>query len=288
MRALWATLALAYLATTLVLIAYTARNLVPYGDWNIWVQVPARLAELRLYDHSDPAYTWVWSPLAAWLMAVVFLPLGPLAMAAMHFAVLLLIRDYRVILIVATSYPFWMDTLMANTFTFSAVAGYIAWRGNRWAALAYLALLVLMPRPVQLPLAALLVYRDRSLWLPFAGMLGIAVVTSVGPGYGLDWARALIGVGVEYPSQEFNFSPSRLIGLPWLIVGIPLAAWLTLRRHPGWAGLAVTPYLVPQYFLLLVWEAPMIRRLAVRLQDFFPSQASQVPESLPSPVGREG
>ena len=264
-RALWAAVGLVYLIVTLVLVAYTARNLVPFGDWNTWAQVPGRLAEGRLYDHSDAAYTWVWSPLAAWLMAVVVLPLGPLVWAGLHFAALLLLRETRLILIVASSYPFWMDTLMANTFTFCVVTGYAAWRGNRLAALAYLALLVLMPRPVQIPLAVLLLSRDRTLWLPFLGMLGLGVVTSVGPGYAIDWAKVLIGVGVEYPSQEFNLSPTRLLGTVWLAAGVPLAVWLAIRHLPGWSGLAMTPYLVPQYFLILILDFPRVNALARRL-----------------------
>lgn len=239
---------------TVALIAYTARNLVPYGDWNVWMQVPSRLAELRLYDHSDPAYTWAWSPLAAWLFAVVVLPMGPMVWAALHLAALPLLREWRLIAFVGLSYPFWMDLLMANTYAFAALTGYAALRGSRWAAVAYLVLLVLMPRPVQMPLAALILWRDRTLWLPFAGIAAVAVVTTVGSGYTADWLGVLVTIGGDYPSQEFNLSPTRILGPAWLVAGIPLAVWLTIRNHPGWAGLVTTPYLVPQYLLSLVWE----------------------------------
>ena len=265
-RALWIVVFALYTVGTIVLVAYTAWSLVPYGDWNVWERVPDRLAELRLYDHSDPAYTWVWSPLAAWLIAVVVLPIGPWVWAALHLAALPLLRDWRLMAFVGLSYPFWMDTLMANTFAFSALMGFAAWRGNRWAGIGYLALLVLMPRPVQLPLAALLLWRDRSLWLPFAGFAVVGVVTTVGSGYAADWLRVLVGLGADYPSQEFNLSPTRILGPVWLLVGIPLAVWLTTRKHPGWAGLAMTPYLVPQYLLILLLElrpAPPVGRVSV-------------------------
>ena len=252
--ATWTTLLAVYLVVTVVLVAHAARQLVPYGDWNVWAELPARLAAGTLYAHTG-TYTWAWSPLAAWLIAAVVLPLGPWAWAGLHFAVLPILRDGRLMLLVVSSYPFWMDTLMANAFTFSAITGYAAWRGSRWAALAYLALLVLMPRPVQLPLAALLLWHDRSLWRPFAAMVGLGLVTTVASGYALDWAQVLAGIGVAYPSPEFNLSPTRLLGPVWLLVGIPLAIWLVVRKRPGWAGLAMTPYLVPQYLLILLLEA---------------------------------
>lgn len=256
LRNRWLTVLLivVYALGTVALVVYTARNLVPYGDWNIWLQVPSRLAELRLYDHSDPAYTWAWSPLAAWLIAVVVLPMGPMVWAALHLAAVPLLREWRLIAFVGLSYPFWMDTLMANTFAFSALTGYAALRGSRWAAVAYLVLLVLMPRPVQVPLAALLLWRDRSLWLPLAAIAAVGIVTTVGSGYTADWLRALVGLGAHYPSLEFNLSPTRILGPAWLIVGTPLGLWLTIRNHPGWAGLVLTPYLVPQYLLSLLWE----------------------------------
>lgn len=253
-RLLWIGLAAAYAVVTVVLVAYTARHLVPFGDWNVWQQVPNRLAEHRLYDHSDPSYTWAWSPLAAWLLAVVVLPMGAWVWGALHLAGLAILRDWRLIAFVGLSYPFWMDTLMGNTFVFSALTGYAAWRGSRWAAIAYLVLVVLMPRPVQLPLAALLLWRDRSLLLPFTAIAAMGIVTTVASGYSSDWVRVLIGIGMQYPSQEFNLSPTRILGPTWLVVGIPLAAWLTFRKRSGWAGLAMSPYLVPQYLLILLLE----------------------------------
>ena len=242
-----------YVVVTAALVAHAAIQLVPYGDWTVWAQIPDRLRAGTLYEHSA-SYTWAWSPLAAWIIAAVVLPLGPWIWGAAHFAVLPLLRDARLVLVVLASYPFWMDTLMANTFVFAAVTGYAGWRGCRLAAIAHLALFVLMPRPVQLPLAALLVWNDRRLLWPFVGMLGTGAATTLLSGYTWDWARVLAGIGVAYPSPEFNLSPTRFIGPAWLLVGIPLAAWLTIRRYPGWAGLAMTPYLVPQYLLILLLE----------------------------------
>jgi hypothetical protein len=264
-----------YGLATCLLIAYTAMVLVPYGDWGVWAQVPDRLANGTLYEHSG-TYTWAWSPIAAWLIAVVVLPMGPWLWGALHFAALPFLRERSLILLAASSFPFWLDTLMANTFTFSAVSGYVAWRGNRWAAVAYLALVVLMPRPVQLPLAALLLWRDRWLWLPFAAMVAVGLVTTLASGYTADWTRVLMGIGAEYPSPEFNLSPSRILGPAWLLAGVPLAAWLTWRGRPGWAGLAMSPYLVPQYLLILLLDA----RPALRRRPWLPQRAHREPSEV--------
>jgi hypothetical protein len=45
-----------------------------------------------------------------------------------------------------------------------------------------------------------------------------------------------------------------LLGNWWLAAGIPLAIWLTRRGRVGFAALAVSPYLLPQYFLFGVLE----------------------------------
>jgi hypothetical protein len=255
-----------YAVATALLAWWTAEYLVPFSDWNVWVQVAGRLAEDRLYDHSDPAYSWGWSPLAAWLIAYIVVPIGPWLWAAAHFVALAALREWRLIGLVALSYPFWMDTLMANAFVFSAVAGFAAWRGSRLAALIYIGLFVLMPRPVLVPLACALLWRDRRLWLPSVLILGIGVVTTIASGYASDWVRFLVGIGIGYPSQEFNLSPTRLVGPAWLAIGVPLAAWLSMRGQVGWAGLAMSPYVVPQYLLILLLELPGWRRNRTSVQ----------------------
>lgn len=56
-----------------------------------------------------------------------------------------------------------------------------------------------------------------------------------------------------------NFGPSRQFGPWWLIVGIPLAAWLTWRGRLGFASLAVSPYLLPYHFLIGLLETTRAR-----------------------------
>ncbi len=64
-------------------------------------------------------------------------------------------------------------------------------------------------------------------------------------GYAAAWMDAML----RYNQPPFNIGPSFFVGLWWLILGIPLGIWLTLKGRVGWAGLAVTPYWLAQYLL---------------------------------------
>ena len=72
-------------------------------------------------------------------------------------------------------------------------------------------------------------------------------------GYGLEWISSLFGVGGELNSP-FNYGPSALIGYFWVPIGVALAIWLTIRGRLGLASLAISPYWLPYYFLMLVLE----------------------------------
>lgn len=66
------------------------------------------------------------------------------------------------------------------------------------------------------------------------------------------WTRPVAAGGdVAIPS---NVGPSRFIGIPWLLVGVPLAAWLTLRGRLGVAALAASRYWLPYYLLFPIVE----------------------------------
>lgn len=247
------------LAANLALVLHTVYQLgIRYGgptDWIfIWQPAASQLAAGTLY--SGPTGVFVWSPLAAWLLAHVVLPLGYPVLVAAHFAALLALRNRHLALLVAISWPFWVDLVPGNFFVFVAISGFLALRGSRLAALAFFALCMLMPRPVQFPLAVWLLWHDRALVLPVAAMatasIGIVGLT----GYGDDWIRTMITIGRDYPYRAWDLGPSRILGAWWLLVGIPLGVWLTLKGRVGLAGLAVSPYLVPQYLLMLLIELP--------------------------------
>jgi hypothetical protein len=63
----------------------------------------------------------------------------------------------------------------------------------------------------------------------------------------------VMGYGPEF-AGDFNFGPSQFIGLAWVPIGIGLAAWLTWRNRLGLASLAISPYWLPYYFLVLLLE----------------------------------
>lgn len=260
-RVPWRTLAVAgwvALNAALVMLPVTLALLAMPHDWFIWEQVPQRWREGRLYEPDLPYYFFVFSPIAGGIMAAV-VPLGYSLWWALHLAVLPLLRDWRLIALTVLSVPFWIDTMVASTVTWVFVAGVVALRGSRWGALTYLALFALMPRPVHLPLAAWLVWKRPELRLPAVGMVAVTLAVTVATGYLGPWLDNLLWSGSDYLTVAHNFGPTRLVGAAWLPVGAALAAWLTWRGRVGLAGLAVTPYLLPPYFLMLLWDYRMTR-----------------------------
>lgn len=218
---------------------------IAHPDWQLWEAI-----------QTEPMYAtgtvapFVWSPPAGWIMALVPF-LGVWAWAALHVVALALIRDWRVIGLAAVSWGFWEELAGGNTMTFVFVAGLLALRGSRPASVAYFALLFLMPRPLMLPLAAWLLWHNRSLLVP-VGIVGAVVGgATLASGQAGEWVAAVMAHG----DPIGNFAPSFLVGTwAWLAVGIPLGVWLTLRGHVGWAGLAVSPYWLAYYLLVPLWE----------------------------------
>lgn len=218
-------------------------------DWVVLEQVPARLRDGTLYDHTA-LYDWVWSPIAAWLMAVAIIPAGYWALFAVKAATLPLLGR-ELALLTVLSLPFWIDAINGNFFTFVVVAGFLALRGSRVGGLAFLALACLMPRPIQVPLAAYLLWHRPDLRVPFLAMAVTSVAVAVFSGYASDWLGALLVFGGE---SRDHLGPTRFVGSAWFLVGVPLAAWLTVKGRVGWAGLALSPYVLPQYLLAILWE----------------------------------
>jgi hypothetical protein len=58
----------------------------------------------------------------------------------------------------------------------------------------------------------------------------------------------------NYTYRAWDLGPTRFLGMAWLIIGVPLAAWLTWKGRVGWAGLAMSPYVPPVYLMLLLFE----------------------------------
>lgn len=127
------------------------------------------------------------------------------------------------------------------------VAGVLACRGSRPAAVVYLALTLLMPRPVQLPLALWLLWSMPAIRWSFAGMFAIHTAIVLASGYAFDW---MAGMADHASPAGGNYGPTALVGLSWLVVGVPLSAWLGWRRKFGLAGLAISPYWLPEYLMM--------------------------------------
>lgn len=140
------------------------------------------------------------------------------------------------------------------------------------ATWGFLALTLLIPRPLMMPVVAWLLWQRRELRLWFAlmaaGYLALVAISGLGPEFlaKLTTTSGLVDFGT-------NVSPSRLIGLWWVPIGVALSVWLTLRGRLGWAALAFSPYLLPNYLLMLVLEwpiqrpMPLRRRLSNRLRE---------------------
>ena len=223
-------------------------------DWDLWSALPESIARGAMYDTGTEA-PFVWSPVAGWFMATVPTVIGYWPWYALHIGVVFLMRDWRLIAITLATAGIWIDAAMGNTFTFIFVSGVLAYRGSRPAALVYLALLLLIPRPLQVPLGAWLLWKMPSVRVPFVGMAAIHAIAVFASGYAFDWAAAL---GAQ--AANGNFGPTALIGPWWFIVGVPLAVWLTLKGHVGFAGLAISPYILGVYWLMPALELPPWKR----------------------------
>ena len=133
---------------------------------------------------------------------------------------------------------------------FVFAAGVVALSGSRAGAITYLGLCCLVPRPVQLPLALWLLWKRPDVRLPFAALATVTVVFAIASGYLVDWLGVLVAIGRTNDIHFANLSPTKWIGPAWLVVGVPLGAWLTLKGNVGLAGLAISPYILPAYPVL--------------------------------------
>ena len=236
-----------------VALAVISPGILVPQDWWGYEQLPARIADGNVYD-TGPGYWWVWPPIAAAIFAWMIVPIGYPIWFALHLAVLALMRSWWLIGLTALSLPFWIDTVVGHTTIFVAVAGVLALRGSRWGTLASLGLFWLAPRPLQLPLMAWLLWRQPGTLVPFVAFAAIAIVTTLVSGYSDEMLAAMTSIQSQQMALNVNLSPTHWIGPAWLVVGIPLAAWLTWKGRIGLAGLALTPYILPSYWLVLLWE----------------------------------
>jgi uncharacterized membrane protein len=232
---------------SIILAGYPGADLVDY-------QLAAkRVWEGGLYA-TDGVYHFRYSPVAAYLFA----PLGlvtPTFWRALHIAAALAMPTWPMRLLLLASWPFAFDLQLGNVITFVLLAAAWAMRGNRIGALFFLAFCLLFPRPLMLPVAAWLLWRQPWLRWPFVAMFAVHAALVVASGWGGAWIAQLFA-STEEIGSVFNVGPTAWVGLWWLVLGIPLGAWLFWRGRVGLSGLAFSPYLLPYYLMFALLDLP--------------------------------
>jgi hypothetical protein len=253
-----AAIVLALLANAIGLATIVIDHARPF-DWDNYMEAARRFPLGTLYDWQYP-YSYHYAPQLAPILGILAAA-GITLWRAAHVAALALLPSRRLALLLLVSYPFWFDVVTGNLMVFVLVAATWACRGNRPATAIYLVLCVLVPRPIMLPLLAWILWRQPPWRLPFAGIVVVGVLTALPTGYLATWTSSLFQSGANEMANAFNLSPSRVVGVAWLVIGLPLAAWLTVRGRLGWASLAISPYLLPYYFQMLGLEFVMPREV---------------------------
>lgn len=224
-------------------------------DWNIFELAASRIsAGFDPYVELDHElhHAFRWSPIAAWLLVpITAMPFA--AWVALHAATLALLRHLPLIVLVGASWPFMLDVVDGGIMIFVAVTGFWAVRGKGWASVAFLTMAILVPRPLMLPGALWILLKSPALRLPFIGALLLHGLAVAATGWHDEWIARLLSSGTDM-ANPFNLSPSRVVGAWWMVVGVPLGLVLFRRGRVGLASLAISPYILPPYLLILLLE----------------------------------
>jgi hypothetical protein len=246
---------------------FTIIELVAYPnpvDWNLFVTAADRIRSgVDPYGFAVAGEAYRWSPVAAWIFIPVSV-VGPLLWRILHVAAALAVPDRRLALVTLLSWPFWFDFATGNVMVFVLLLAVFALRGGRWASLGFLAVTLLVPRPLMLPVAVWLLWKRSELRLPALALFVTHGALVLATGWGGAWVARL----VETPSTQvgipFDVGPTHLLGGLWVPVGLAIACILTWRGRLGFASLAASPYWLPYYLIMLLlelrrWYAPPTR-----------------------------
>ena len=234
-------------------------------DWVQYVEAAERLRGGDLYAVTD-TYAYRYSPLLAAVFGLLA-PLGAVGWRALHLFAALALPSWPLRITALLSWPFWYDVETGNVMVFVLLAAAWALSGSRLATGAYLLLAILIPRPLMIPVAAWLLWQRPEWRIPFLAAFAAHAVAVLAIGWGPEWIGTIIAAGRD-ANLPSNVGPSRFIGtLPWLVIGLPLAAWLTWRGRLGLASIAASPYWLPYYLIMALLE--LVRKRA--------------PTSVPSP-----
>jgi hypothetical protein len=161
-------------------------------------------------------------------------------------------------LLLLASWPFAFDLQLGNVMTFLLLAAAWALRGNRIGGVIFIACCLLFPRPLMVPIAAWLLWREPWLRWPAVGLLALHTMLVLVSGWGGAWIGRLL-TSTDEIGSVFNIGPSAVVGPWWLLVGIPLGVWLFWRGRVGLSGLAISPYLLPYYLMVGLLDLPSSR-----------------------------
>ena len=228
-------------------------------DWRAHTEAGIRILQgVNPYSEYGGYFGLRWSPIISYAFGLLaWLPFW--AWAATHVVAALGFRDWRVSALVLLSWPFILDTIDGGIMIFVALAAWWAFRGSRIGTVAFFAFVLLVPRPMMLPLFLWLLWNRPGWRAPFLALAlahGMAVLAS---GWGDEWVGRLLSSGVGPVVDPVNISPSRFLGSAWVPLGLILGAWLMWKGRLGWASLAASPYVLPPYLLMLLLEIRPLR-----------------------------
>jgi hypothetical protein len=223
-------------------------------DWRIFVEAGQRIwdGSPDLYEVNE-LYSFRHSPVFALVMPAVAW-IGTFGVRLVTLAAALAMPTWPTRVLAIASWPFAMDAQHGALIMPMVLAGAWALRGSRIGGLAFVVFTLLSPRPLMVPVAAYLVWRQPWLRLPAAALLVVNAAIVLASGYADDWISMLLTVGTDGIGTPLNLSPSRFIGRLWIPIGVLVAAWLTLRGRVGLAALAISPYLLPHYLLFALLD----------------------------------
>jgi len=233
-------------------------NLIAAGrltfDWDVY-----REAGRRVWagspDLYDPVLGFKHSPFFAYLVGALSW-IGSLGIRLITVAAVVAMPTWPMRLLAIASWPFAMDLQHGALLTIIVCVAAWAVRGSRVAEIAFVLIALLSPRVLMVPILTYLLWKRPRLRMPAAIIAVVHALAVLATGYADDWIGVLVAGGTEQIGTLLNLSPSRFIGGWWLVIGVPLAIWLTRIGRPGFAALAASPYVLPHYLLLLLLELP--------------------------------
>ena len=262
-------------------------------DWAMYVAATERFWTGNLYESAEWWYGWRYSPVAVFPL-MLLAPLGETAWRLL-LGLALVGLPGRLRLLALASYPFWFAIHAGNAIVFVVVAAYWAVRGNVWAIGIFLALALLIPRPLMAPIVLWILLRHPPWRLRFLIMFVVHGVMVLATGYLGEWLAKLVATTGEEIVKYVNVGPSAIIGLSWMVVAVPVAIWAFRAGRPALSGLLLQPYWLPYYLLMplsdrwppVSWWRDRFSPLAVpRLVSEAPVLSAAAVESVPPAAGQ--